>query len=272
VDKILIGKGDQPVYLLAKYGNRHGLVAGATGTGKTISLLVPAEGFSRLGVPLFMADVKGDVAGMAAAGTASETIRQRVSLIGIEGFSHEANPVLFWDLYGKAGHPVRTTISEIGPSLLGRILELNDIAQLGVGEALVSTLGEKGVPMPVERTLICPARCRMGAVTPEERAAVRARSPLGVKYESRVNRESAYEILSRRTVTAGASVPQSNRSEPEQQSEIGGPLRDLLWGTKRRQGMVETMAKQAARTVGSQIGRQILRGVLGGILGGSRRR
>jgi hypothetical protein len=495
MDRILIGKGEQPVHLLAKYGNRHGLVAGATGTGKTVSLLVLAEGFSRLGVPVFMADVKGDVAGLALAGITNEKIQQRVAQIGIEGYTNEANPVLFWDLYGKVGHPVRTTISEIGPSLLGRILEINDvqtgmleiafkladdqglllldlddlrallgfvadnrkeistryglvstqsiaaiqrslltlereggkalfgepalelndlmrtdlsgrgiinilmadqlilkprlyssfllwllselfenlpevgdldkpklvfffdeahllfddappmlrqrveqvvriirskgvgvyfcsqfpddvpneilgqlgnriqhalraytprdqkavrtaaetfvanpkldvaevISQLGVGEALVSTLQDKGVPMPVERTLICPPRCRIGAVAPEERSMVRARSPISGKYDSPLNRESAYEILSQRTKEREAVQPESNKAEEEKPSEKGGMLGDFLWGTKRRQGMVETMAKQAARTVGSQIGRQILRGLLGGILGGSRR-
>jgi hypothetical protein len=495
MDQILIGKGDQPVYLLARYGNRHGLVAGATGTGKTISLMVLAEGFSRLGVPVFMADVKGDVAGLAMAGVSNEKIQQRVAQSGIEGYTSEASPVLFWDLYGKNGHPVRTTISEIGPSLLGRILEINDtqtgmleiafkladdqglllldlddlrtlltfvadnrkeistqyglvstqsiaaiqrslltlereggkalfgepalelndlmrtdlsgrgiiniltadqlilkprlyssfllwllselfenlpevgdldkprlvyffdeahllfddapsmlrqrveqvvriirskgvgvyfcsqfpddvpneilgqlgnriqhalraftprdqkavqtaaetfvanpkldvaevISQLAVGEALVSTLQDKGVPMPVERTIICPPRCRMGAVTPEERSLVRARSPLGGKYDSPVNRESAHEILSRRAEEAKSAQQESNEKEAEKTSEQGGMLGDLIWGTKRRQGMVETMAKQAVRTIGSQIGRQILRGVLGGILGGFRR-
>ena len=495
MNEILIGKGERLVHLLAKYGNRHGMVAGATGTGKTISLLVLAEGFSRLGVPVFMVDVKGDVAGLALAGTSNDKIRQRIVQIGIEGYAQEASPVLFWDLYGKAGHPVRATISEVGPTLLGRILELNDtqtgvlevafkladdrglllldlddlrallgfvienqkeistqyglvttpsvsaiqrgllslqreggeaffgepalelgdlmrtdlsgrgivnvmvadqlilkprlyssfllwllselfenlpevgdldkprlvfffdeahllfedatpalrqrveqvvrlirskgvgvyfcsqfpddvpenilgqlgnriqhalraytprdqkavrtaaetfvanpklnvaqvISQLGVGEALVSTLQEQGIPMPVERTLICPPRCRMGAVTPEERAAVMARSPLGAKYNSPVNRESAYEILSRRTVLQEKPVPRPGQAQEEHRSEGSSPLGDLLWGTKRRQGMVETMAKQAARTVGSQIGRQILRGVLGGIFGGSKR-
>ncbi len=490
MSQILVGRGERPVQLLAKYGNRHGLVAGATGTGKTISLLVLAEGFSRMGVPVFMADVKGDVAGLALAGAPSERIEQRVQQIGIEGYAHEANPVLFWDLAGKAGHPLRTTISEIGPTLLGRILELNDvqagtleiafkladdqglllldlddlrallgfvagerkeisaqyglvsassvaaiqravltlereggealfgepalelgdllrtdlsgrgivsilaadqlilkprlyssfllwllselfeslpevgdldkpklvfffdeahllfddappalrqrveqvvriirskgvgvyfcsqlpddvpneilgqlgnriqhalraytprdqkavrtaaetfvanpkldvaqvISQLGVGEALVSTLQENGVPMPVERTLICPPRCRMGAITPEERAVVRARSPLGSKYDSRVNRESAHEILSRRAASA------SSQTQAEPRSEASGRLGELLWGTQRRQGLAESMAKQAARTVGSQLGRQLLRGVLGGLLGGSQRR
>src|SRR5207249_4661195 len=121
------------------------------------------------------------------------------------------------------------------------------------------------------RTLICPPRCRMGAITPEERAAVRARSPIGPKYDVRVNRESAYEKLGQRTVPADVSGTRSGPAPAEPPSEGGGPLGEILWGTKRRQCMVETMAKQAARTVGSQIGRQILRGVLGGILGGSRR-
>ncbi len=495
MDQILIGKGERPVYLLGKYGNRHGLVAGATGTGKTVSLLVLAEGFSRLGVPVLLADVKGDAAGLAMPGTPSERIAQRVAQIGMDGYTQEASPVVFWDLYGKAGHPVRATISEIGPTLLGRMLELNDtqtgvlevvfkladdqglllldlddlrallgfvlehrkeisaqqglvssqsvaaiqrallslvregaegffgepalelgdlmrtdlsgrgivnilsadqlilkprlyssfllwllselfeqlpevgdldkpklvfffdeahllfddappalrrrveqvvriirskgvgvyfcsqfpddvpneilgqlgnriqhalraytprdqkavrsaaetfvanpaldvakvISQLGTGEALVSTLQDKGVPMPVERTLICPPRCRLGAIAPEERAMVRARSPVGGKYDATVNRESAYEMLSQRAAGAPAVPPAADQAPPEQAQERG-KFGDLLWGTKRRQGMVETLAKQAARTIGSRIGRQVLRGVLGSILGGSGRR
>jgi DNA helicase HerA-like ATPase len=503
VSQILVGKGEQPVHLLAKYGNRHGLVAGATGTGKTISLLVLAEGFSRLGVPVFMADVKGDVAGIAQAGTPGEKIQQRVQQIGIEGYAHEASPVIFWDLYGQLGHPVRTTVSEMGPGLLARILELNDIqsgvleitfkladdeglllldlddlrsllafvgehrqeisthyglvstqsvaaiqralltlereggegmfgepalelgdfmrtdlggrgiisvlaadqlvlkprlyssfllwllselfenlpevgdlekpklvfifdeahllfddappalrhrveqvvriirskgvgvyfcsqfpddvpneilgqlgnriqhalraftprdqkavktaaetfvanpkldvaqaiAQLGVGEALVSMLLDKGIPMPVERTLICPPRCRMGAITAEERTAVRGRSPVGAKYDTAVNRESAYEILSRRAAEAqqpaaapAPAAPSGSFSGVPTTAALGGALGALLFGTGRRQGLAEAMAKQAARTVGSQVGRQIMRGLLGGILGGGRRR
>jgi len=503
VNDILVGKGERPVHLLAKYGNRHGLVAGATGTGKTVSLMVLAEGFSRLGVPVFMADVKGDVSGLALPGAPGEKILQRVAEIGIDGYTNEGSPVLFWDLYGAAGHPVRATVSEIGPSLLGRMLELNDvqigtleiafkladdeglllldlddlrallsfvaenrkeisteyglvstqsvaavqrsllslereggeaffgepalelgdlmrtdlsgrgvigilaadqlvlkprlyssfllwllselfenlpevgdlekpkmvfffdeahllfddappslrqrveqvvriirskgvgvyfcsqfpddvpneilgqlgnriqhalraftprdqkavrtaaetfvanpkldvaevISRLGVGEALVSTLQEKGVPMPVERTLICPPRCRMGAITTEERAAVRARSPVSGKYDAAVNRESAYEILSRRAAPEQPGPPEKAPPPKAGKAESapkpgggGGRFNEMLWGTKRRQGMVESMAKQAARTVGSQIGRQILRGVLGGILGGSRKR
>jgi DNA double-strand break repair helicase HerA and related ATPase len=154
------------------------------------------------------------------------------------------------------------------------------ISQLAVGEALVSTLLEKGIPMPVERALICPPRCRMGSLTAEERDAVMGRSALGGKYDTPVNRESAYEILSRR---AAAQATPPERPTPRQDPKPaaprepvpapapGGALHDMLWGTKRRQGMVESMAKSAARSMGSQSGR-ILRGVLGTILGGLRRR
>jgi DNA helicase HerA-like ATPase len=494
MNTILIGKGEQPVRLLGHYGNRHGLIAGATGTGKTVSLMVLAEGFSRMGVPVFMADVKGDVSGLAMAGQPGDKLMQRAAKIGMEGFATEASPVLFWDLYGQAGHPVRTTISEIGPTLLSRILELNDtqtgilevafkladdqglllldlddlrallgfvaenrkdissqyglvsaqsiaaiqrsllslereggtaflgepaleimdlmrtdmsgrgvisilmanrlmlkprlystfllwllselfenlpevgdlerpkmvfffdeshllfddapaalrqkveqvvrmirskgvgiyfcsqspddipneilgqlgnriqhalraytprdqkavktaaetfvanpglnvvevISQLAVGEALVSTLQEGGVPMPVERTLICPPRCRMGALTAEEHAAVLARSPVVHKYDTPVNRESAYEILAQRAAESSA-VKETAKPEQAEASESKGVVSDLLWGSKRRQGLVETMAKQAARTVGSQLGRKILRGLLGGLLGGKGR-
>jgi DNA helicase HerA-like ATPase len=509
---ILIGRGERPVYLHSQYGNRHGLVAGATGSGKTVSLMVLAEGFSRLGVPVFLADVKGDVAGLAMPGAGGEKIQQRVAKVGVEGYALEGNPVVFWDLYGVSGHPVRTTISELGPTLLGRILDVSDaqmgaleiafkladdrglllldlddlrallsfvsdnrkeisstyglvstqsvaaiqrsllaleregamhffgepalelgdllrtdlsgrgiinvlaadqlilkprlfssfllwllselfenlpevgdldkpklvfifdeahllfddapealrdrveqvvriirskgvgvyfcsqfpddvpdeilgqlgnriqhalraftprdqkavrtaaetfvpnpkldvaqvISTLAVGEALVSTLQENAVPMPVERTLIAPPRSRIGAIAPDERAAVRSRSPIGAKYDKAVNRESAYEILRaaadaksppRRSPEGATSPPRRSpegatsppRRSPEG-AEAGGAFNDFLWGTKRRQGMVETMAKQAARTVGSQLGRQILRGVLGGILGGRRAR
>jgi DNA helicase HerA-like ATPase len=510
VSQILIGKGERPVHLLARYGNRHGLVAGATGTGKTVSLLVLAEGFSRLGVPVFMADVKGDVAGLALAGTPGDKLRERVAKTGVEGYTNEATPAIFWDLYGTLGHPVRTTVSEMGPSLLTRILELNDtqagvleiafkladdeglllldlddlralltfvgehrqevstryglvstasiaaiqralltlereggealfgepalelsdlmrtdlsgrgvvsilaadqlilkprlyssfllwllselfenlpevgdldrpklvfmfdeahllfddapptlrqrveqvvriirskgvgvyfcsqfpddvpneilgqlgnriqhalraytprdqkavrtaaetfaanpgvdvaavISSLGVGEALVSTRQENAVPLPVERALIAPPRCRIGAITLEERAAVRARSPVGGKYDTRVNRDSAYEILSRNAEAAATAAAQKTTQAPPGGSftsggagetiamggALAGTLGRMLFGTGRRQGMVEAMAKQASRTVGSQIGRQIMRGLLGGILGGSGRR
>jgi len=129
---ILVGKGESSVWLRGKYGNRHGLVAGATGTGKSVSLMVVAEGFSRMGVPVVMADVKGDIAGLAMPGTMNERITQRVAEIGIEGYAPEGSPVVFWDLYGKLGHPVRTTISEVGPTLLARMARLNDVASGGL--------------------------------------------------------------------------------------------------------------------------------------------
>jgi DNA helicase HerA-like ATPase len=479
---VFLGRGDEAVYLRAKYGNRHGLTAGATGTGKTVSLMVVAEGFSRLGVPVVFADVKGDVAGLAVPATIDEPIRRRAERVGLSDYRPEASPVVFWDVDGTAGHHLRITVSEAGPTLLGRMLELNEIqtgvleiafaladdrglllldlddlralltfvaesrkevsAQYGLvstasvaavqrslltlereggevffgepaldlsdllrtdltgrgvisilaadrlihkprlyssallwllselfetlpeigdpeqprlvfifdeahllfgdappsllqridqvvrlirskgvgvyfcsqfpddvprdvlgqlgnriqhalrantprdqkavrlaaetfvpnpsldvasvigslatGEALVSTLQEDGTPMPVQRTLMAPPRCRIGPLTPEERALVRARSPVGGRYDTSVNRESAYEMLKRK-VSDQAPSP----SAPAAQGK--GAVHDWLWGTTRRQGMVEAMAKQAARTVGSQIGRQVLRGVLGGI-------
>jgi hypothetical protein len=155
-----------------------------------------------------------------------------------------------------------------------------EISALGVGEALVSTLQDKGVPMPVQKTMMAPPRCRMGALTAEERTAVRSRSPVGVKYDNAVNRESAYELLAKRAEAAApveapvaAPASKAGRAAASQpQAEGRGQLSEMIFGTSRRQGMVETMAKQAARTVGSQVGRQILRGLLGGIMGGSRRR
>ncbi len=491
MNRILIGNGKQPVHLLSRYGSRHGLITGATGTGKTISLMVLAEGFSRMGVPVFMPDVKGDVAGLALAGTPNEALERRVAKIGIPGYANEANPVVFWDVFGESGHPVRTTVSEIGPTLLGRILDLNNtqagtlelsfkfaddqglllldlddlkallgfvadnrqeisknyglvstpsiaaiqrallslqrdgiesflgepalelndlmrtdlsgrgiinilaadrlilkprlysslllwllselfenlpeagdlekpkivfffdeahllfndaptflrrqveqvvriirskgvgiyfcsqfpddipaeilgqlgnriqhalraftprdqkavksaaetfavnpkldvvkiISQLGVGEALVSTLQEKGIPLPVERTLICPPHCRMGAITTDERAIVRSRSPIGSRYDQMINRESAYEVLSSRALKKETGDLKTQHKEITKAAGSKGGLQEILWGSDRRQGVLETMAKQTARTIASQIGRQIYRGVLGGLLG-----
>ena len=152
------------------------------------------------------------------------------------------------------------------------------ISALGVGEALVSTLhdsnGARAVPMPVERTLIAPPRCRMGANTDAERAQVRATSPVGAKYDQRVDRESAAEMLAKKAdvATQRADAPPAKTRDEDDSNEpgVGQRVKDAMFGTKRRQGMVETMAKQTARTVGSQIGRQILRGVLGGIFGGKK--
>ncbi|MFZ1723620.1 MAG: helicase HerA-like domain-containing protein, partial [Dokdonella sp.] len=143
MNEILVGKSDQDVWLHAKYANRHGLIAGATGTGKSVSLMVLAEGFSKLGVPVFLADVKGDLAGLAQAGTMGEKLKERIDRLGID-WAPNANPVVFWDIYGKLGHPVRTTISEMGPQLLGRLLELNDTQQ-GVLEVVFKAADEDGL-------------------------------------------------------------------------------------------------------------------------------
>ena len=104
-DKIWIGKGNLPVYLLPHMANRHGLIAGATGTGKTVTLKVLAESFSDLGVPVFLADIKGDIAGLAIKGIPNPNVEERVSQLAIDDFSYQAFPVQFWDLYGQDGHP-----------------------------------------------------------------------------------------------------------------------------------------------------------------------
>jgi DNA helicase HerA-like ATPase len=130
-DPIYIAKGDSPLYLLPALSNRHGLIAGATGTGKTVTLQSLAQGFSRLGVPTFMADVKGDLAGLSQAGQAKPGITKRVEALGLGDFKYAACPVTFWDVFGEQGHPVRATISEMGPLLLSRLLQLNDV-QSGV--------------------------------------------------------------------------------------------------------------------------------------------
>src|SRR5690349_703537 len=117
--------------ILPALANRHGLITGATGTGKTVTLQVMAEQFSRIGVPVFMADVKGDLAGMAAAGALSPKLSDRLKLINVDAPAFAANPVVFWDVYGKSGHPVRATMSDMGPLLLSRLLHLND-TQRGV--------------------------------------------------------------------------------------------------------------------------------------------
>jgi len=124
--KLLIGKGEQPRYLHLPLANRHGLVAGATGTGKTITLQVLAEGFSRVGVPVFCADVKGDLSGLGQPGESKPKIEQRAAELGLADFAYQAAPVIFWDLFGEQGHPVRATVAEMGPLLLARMLELND--------------------------------------------------------------------------------------------------------------------------------------------------
>ena len=123
---ILIARGEIDLYLLPQMANRHGLIAGATGTGKTISLQVLAEGLSRTGVSVFMADVKGDLSGMSQAGQPNPKVQQRVDLLKLKDFAYQAYPVIYWDVFGQKGHPVRATVSEMGPLLLARLFDLND--------------------------------------------------------------------------------------------------------------------------------------------------
>lgn len=150
------------------------------------------------------------------------------------------------------------------------------ITQLAVGEALASTLATGGVPTPVEQVLVTAPCCRIGAITEAERTTIRQRSPVGAKYDTTINRESAAEMLAKRADDKAVAAPNAptdttdKGATPEAGSAWGGAVHDALFGTNRRQGMIETMGKQMVRTVGSQIGRQILRGVLGGIFGGKR--
>ncbi|HEX4984736.1 MAG TPA: helicase HerA-like domain-containing protein [Burkholderiales bacterium] len=502
-----IAKSSHELDLLPALANRHGLITGATGTGKTVTLQTMAEGFSSIGVPVFMADVKGDLAGLSQPGTTNPRLKERIDRLALGEFAFGACPTVFWDVYGALGHPVRATVSEMGPLLLARLLNLNDtqagvltlvfkiaddkglllldlkdlramvqhvgdnarqftteygnisaasigaiqrgliaideqggdhffgepalniddllqtddkgrgiinilaadklmnapkayatlllwllselfehmpevgdpekpklvfffdeahllfndappallekieqvvrlirskgvgvyfvtqnpldvpdtvlaqlgnrvqhalraftprdqkavktaattlranpqldvgkaITELGVGEALVSFLDEKGRPAVVERAFVLPPHSRIGPVTADERAAVLRRSPVAGIYDKVVDRESAYEVLkARRDAPAGASPGQAApapASPPPASSTGGSVLGDVLGsvfggGSSRRQSAGEAMVKSAARAIGSEMGRQIMRGVLGSILGGtsSRRR
>ncbi len=524
--KVFIGTSTKPEYIELRYGNRHGLITGATGTGKTVSLQVLSEGFSAAGVPVFCADVKGDVAGLAEAGTPKDFLAKRAEQIGFtDEYKLEAFPVVFWDLFGEEGHPIRSTVSEIGPLLLARLLDLNDtqegviniafrvaddeglllldlkdlqamlthlaeeaselttrygnvskatigtvqrkllvleqqggatffgepaldikqmirtepttgrgvinilaadklmasprlyatfllwlmselfeelpevgdpekprivfffdeahllfndapkallekieqvvrlirskgvgiyfvtqnpldvpdivlgqmgnrvqhalraftprdqkavkaaaetfrpnpdfsaaevISQLGVGEALVSTLMDKGVPSIVERTLVRPPSSRIGAISDEERKAVIAASPVGGIYDKAIDRELAFEILSVRVETkvTTSTAPQSEgEAQPPQSGGGGGDILGGIggmlggvFGTNRSRGtrlnttqrvarsvtrtvttrvvggLAADIGKQVAGSMGGSIGRAIVRGVLGSIL------
>jgi uncharacterized protein len=132
MQEILIGgQNGIKVFMDAAMGNRHGMISGATGTGKTITLQILAEGFSKIGVPVFLADIKGDLSGISVAGQPHEKISQRIQQIGISDYQQQSNPSVFWDIFAKSGHPVRATISDMGPLLLSNLLELND-TQTGV--------------------------------------------------------------------------------------------------------------------------------------------
>ncbi len=127
-DKIFVGRSSKPEYLTLRFGNRHGLATGATGTGKTVTLQVLAEGFSRLGVPVFAADIKGDLSGLAAVGEEKDFLVQRAKDVGLK-YQPDQFPVVFWDLLGEQGHPIRTTVFEMGPLLLSRMLNLNEVQE-----------------------------------------------------------------------------------------------------------------------------------------------
>jgi uncharacterized protein len=141
---LLIAKGEQECWLLPKLANRHGLIAGATGTGKTVSIQVLAEKFSRIGVPVFMSDVKGDFSGISQPGSENPKIQARVAQLGLEDFEFAASPVTFWDVFGEQGHPVRATISDMGPLLLSRLLNLND-TQTGVLSLVFKIADDNGL-------------------------------------------------------------------------------------------------------------------------------
>lgn len=127
--KLQIAKGDEPVYLLPALANRHGIIAGATGTGKTVTLKTVAQSMSDAGIPTFLADIKGDVSGMAVAGEATEKLVARLAKLGIENYDFHGCPVRFWDVYGEDGLPVRTTVTEMGPTLIARLLGLTDVQE-----------------------------------------------------------------------------------------------------------------------------------------------
>ncbi len=488
-NQILLGKSpEKKVYLDPRYANRHGLIAGATGTGKTVSLQVLAEGFSRLGVPVFMADVKGDLTGISQPGKPHPKINERLEKIGIDDFRFEGFPTVLWDLLGEQGHPIRTTISDMGPLLLSRLLDLNDtqegvlniafrladdeglllldlddlrttlkyigdnrktfqteygnispasigaiqrrllvleqqgaekffgepaldlwdfmrtgakgygninilmadklmmsprlyatfllwliselfetlpevgdldrprlvfffdeahllfddapdalidkveqvvklirskgvgiyfvtqnpldvpdsvlgqlgnrvqhalraftprdqkavraaaqtfrinpeldtekvITELGVGEALVSTLEKKGTPGIVQRTLIRPPSSRIGPASDAERAELLRTSPFAGRYDNAVDRESAHEILTARAEKAAREAEEAARAMEEKKQQ-----ERLARGSgRRRQSVGEALVKSVARSIGSQMGRTIIRGILGSLFKG----
>ncbi|NMG30256.1 helicase HerA-like C-terminal domain-containing protein [Aromatoleum evansii] len=510
-EPLLIAKNtNKDITLLPRLANRHGLITGATGTGKTVTLQKMAEAFSSIGVPVFMADVKGDLSGAGAAGVASDKLMQRLAALGITEYTPRANPVVFWDVFGDLGHPVRATISDMGPLLIARLLNLNDtqagvlqlvfkiaddngmllldlkdlramiqhvgdnaksftteygnvsaasigaiqrgllaleqeggdsffgepmldladliqtdgegrgvinilaaeklyhspklystfllwmlaelfeqlpevgdmdkpklvfffdeahllfndapkalvekveqvvrlirskgvgvyfvtqnpldvpetvlgqlgnrvqhalraftprdqkavktaaetmranpafdaataITELGVGEALVSFLDDKGRPEVVERAFVIAPASRLGPMTADERRAAIEGSVLYGHYEKLLDRESAYEML---RAQAGAGAGGASAGAPAGQAPAGaqegggmtgggalGGMGDILFGSTgprggKREGLVEIAAKTVVRTIGSSVGREIVRGLLGSLLGGRRR-
>ena len=497
-DALLIAKAaDKPIELLPRLANRHGLITGATGTGKTVTLQKLAESFAGIGVPVFMADIKGDLSGVGVAGAPSDKLMQRLAALGITAYTPRANTTVFWDVFGEQGHPVRATISDMGPLLIARMLNLNDtqsgvlslvfrvaddngmllldlkdlramvqyvgenaktftttygnistasigaiqrnllaleeqggdvffgepmldindlmqtdadgrgvinvlaadklfhapklyaifllwmlselfeqlpevgdldkpkmvfffdeahllfndapkalvekieqvvrlirskgvgvyfvtqnpldvpdtvlgqlgnrvqhalraftprdqkavktaadtmrpnpafdavaaITELGVGEALISFLDDKGRPQVTERCFVIAPNSRLGPLTAGERQAAITGSVIYGHYEKLVDRESAYELL--RAQAAGAAARAEAQGSKAAQAQAGGGLNDMLFGSTgprggQRDGLLQIAAKTMTRTIGSSIGRQIVRGILGSLLGGRR--
>ena len=145
-DPILIAKGETELFLLPRMTNRHGLVAGATGTGKTVTLQRLAEGLSRIGVPVFVADIKGDLSGISQPGTEKPKIKERVELLGLQVFAYSECPADFWDVFGEQGHPVRATTASLGPLLLSRLLNLNE-TQSGVLQIAFKVASDEKLPL-----------------------------------------------------------------------------------------------------------------------------
>ncbi|MDE2467482.1 MAG: DUF853 family protein, partial [Bradyrhizobium sp.] len=160
-EKIFIGKGEQPAWLTLALGNRHGLVTGATGTGKTVSLQVMAEGFARAGVPVFAADIKGDLSGISEAGAPTDVLLKRAAAMGLT-FQPDRFSTVFWDVFGEQGHPVRATVTEMGPLLLSRMLDLNDV-QEGVLNVAFRVADDNGLALIDMKDL----RALLDAIVPD---------------------------------------------------------------------------------------------------------
>src|ERR1700741_4172915 len=160
-DKIFIGKGEQTAWLTLALANRHGLVTGATGTGKTVSLQVMAEGFARAGVPGFASDIKGDLSGISEVGEAKDFILKRAGEMGLS-FQPDQFSTVFWDVFGEQGHPVRATVTEMGPLLLSRMLDLNDV-QEGVLNVAFRVADDNGLALIDMKDL----RALLDAIVPE---------------------------------------------------------------------------------------------------------
>lgn len=143
---LLIAKGEKDLFIIPHMANRHGLIAGATGTGKTVTLQVIAENFSLAGIPVFMADVKGDLSGISKPGKPNDKLAQRLKKLKIDNHTFQGFPVVFWDLFGKSGHPIRTTVTDMGPLLLSRILNLNE-TQTGTLNVIFKIADDNGLPI-----------------------------------------------------------------------------------------------------------------------------